>query len=173
VQAAGADWTILRPTWFAQNFSESWWLRDALLEGTLSLPAGDGREPFVDAEDIAAVAIAALTEPGHAGETYELSGPRLLSFGEAVGEIAVASGQALRYVAVSPEAYAAHERERGAPPEITGILDQLCGWIAQGRNAHLSDGVQRALGREPRDFAEYVREAVAEGAWAGAATRVA
>src|SRR5215207_6874457 len=99
-QATGADWTILRATWFSQNFSESYML-DAVLEGAVALPAHDVREPFVDAGDIADVAVAALTEDGHAGQLYELTGPRLLTFAEAVGEIAAATGRDVRFVPVS------------------------------------------------------------------------
>ena len=95
LQEAGADWTIVRCSWFSQNFSENFML-DGVLDGVLALPVGDVREPFVDAEDIADVAVAALTEPGHAGQLYELTGPRLLTFAEAVAEIADASGRDVR-----------------------------------------------------------------------------
>jgi uncharacterized protein YbjT (DUF2867 family) len=122
------------------------------------LPTGHGQEPFVDAEDIAAVAAVTLTEPGHAGEIYELSGPRLLTFGEAVDEIARVSGRDIAYVPVTHERYAEHAAERRYfSPALVDELNTLCGWIAAGRNAHLSDGVQRVLDRKPRDFREYVR----------------
>jgi uncharacterized protein YbjT (DUF2867 family) len=158
VQGSGADWTILRPTWFAQNFSESQWLGEQVRSGEVVLPAGDGREPFIDADDIAAVAVAALVEDGHAGEVYELSGPRLLSFGDAVEEIAAGSGRDIRFVPASAEEYAADAARRGQSAGTTDVLNMLYGWIREGRNAHLSDGVQRVLGRSPRDFSEYVRE---------------
>jgi uncharacterized protein YbjT (DUF2867 family) len=87
LQDAGADWTIVRCSWFSQNFSESVFLAP-LLAGEVALPADGVPEPFVDAEDIADVAVAALTQDGHAGQVYELSGPRLLTFAEAVTEIA-------------------------------------------------------------------------------------
>ncbi|WP_311203317.1 hypothetical protein [Streptomyces gossypii] len=82
--------TVLRPRWFSQNFCEDF-LRDAVLSGGVRLPTGEGKEAFVDAEDIAAVAVAALTEEGHAGEAYELSGPRLMSFADAVADLALAT----------------------------------------------------------------------------------
>src|SRR5882672_1366965 len=81
VRASGIDWTILRPGWFAQNFSEGMFL-EPVLAGELRLPAGDGACSFIDTEDVAAVAVAALLEDGHAGMTYELSGPAALSFHE-------------------------------------------------------------------------------------------
>lgn len=165
VERAGGEWTILRPTWFAQNFSESPFLRDPVLDGEVVVSAGEGLEPFIDAEDIAEVAVAALTEDGHAGQTYELSGPRLLSFREAVAEIAGATGRDIRYVPVGPKAYEAYATERGTPDDLAGALNMLYGWIRGGRNAHLSDGVRRVLGREPRDFADYVGATAAGGAW--------
>jgi uncharacterized protein YbjT (DUF2867 family) len=75
LQASGADWTIVRCSWFNQNFSESIFL-EPVLSGTVMLPAGDVGEPFVDAEDIADVAVTALTDDRHIGELYELTGPR-------------------------------------------------------------------------------------------------
>lgn len=164
VTRSGADWTILRPTWFMQNFSESY-LRDPVIEGRLVLSTGSGREPFVDAEDIADVAAAALTADGHAGQVYELSGPDLLTFGDAVDAIAAASGRELAYVPVPDEEYATYAARRGVSAEDIELLTMLFGWIRAGRNEHLSDGVQRVLGREPGDFAAYVRTAAAAGAW--------
>ena len=96
VQESGADWTILRASWFAQNFSEHF-LLEPVLGGVIALPAGDVAEPFVDVDDIADVAVAALTEDGHAGQLYELTGPRLLTFADAADEIAKATGRDIQY----------------------------------------------------------------------------
>lgn len=164
VRASGADWTILRASWFNQNFSENY-LLEPLLGGELALPAGDVAEPFVDADDIADVAVAALTEPGHEGRLYELTGPRLLTFAEAVGEIARAAGREVRYLPVSAEQYAAMLAEQNVPAEVVSLLTYLFSEVLDGRNAHLSDGVQRALGRAPRDFTQYARDAAATGVW--------
>lgn len=123
VRDSGGDWTILRPSWFAQNFSEIPFLRDAVLSGEVVLPAGDGREPFIDADDIAAVAVALLIGDGHVGQTYELTGPRLLSFGMAVEEIAKATGRNLRYVAAAEDAFAAHAVERGESLEFAETVN--------------------------------------------------
>ncbi len=164
VREAGAEWTIVRCAWFSQNFSESY-LLEPVLGGEVVLPAGDMPEPFIDADDIADVAVAALTEEGHAGELYELPGPRLLTFAEAVGEIAQAAGREIRYVPVSVERYASVLAEHGVPAEFVGLLTYLFSEVLDGRNAHLTDGVQRALGREPRDFRDYARDAAATGVW--------
>jgi uncharacterized protein YbjT (DUF2867 family) len=172
VRDSGADLTILRSTWFSQNFSESYWLDD-VVNGEVALPAGDTPEPFVDADDIADVAVAALTEDGHTGQLYELTGPRLLTFAEAVGEIAKATGREIRYVPVSTQEYAAAAAEQGVPGDVIDLLNYLYGEVLDGRNAHLADGVQRALGREPRDFADYARDAAASGVWTPQAGQVA
>jgi uncharacterized protein YbjT (DUF2867 family) len=161
---SGAELTILRSTWFAQNFSEDYW-REYVLGGEVALPAGEMREPFVDADDIADVAIAALTEDGHVGELYELTGPRLLTFAEAVTEIARATGREIRYVPISIEEFAAAAAEENVPEEVIEMLTYLFGEILDGRNAHLTDGVERALGRPPKDFGDYARDAAATGVW--------
>ena len=166
VRDAGADWTLLRASWFSQNFSESY-LLEPVLSGEVILPAGNVPEPFVDAEDIADVAVAALTEDGHEGQLYELTGPRMLTFAEAVAEIAQATGREIRYVQVSPEQYAPMLAEYGVPAEYVWLLNYLFTTVLDGRNAHLTDGVQRALGREPQDFSAYARDTAATGVWGG------
>ena len=164
VRASGADLTIVRSTWFAQNFSEDYW-RDGIVNGELALPAGDVSEPFVDADDIADVAVAALTDDRHIGEVYTLTGPRLLTFAEAVEEIARATGREIGYVGTSIDEFAAAAAAQGVPPEFVELLTYLFSEVLDGRNAHLADGVQRALGREPRDFRDYARDAAATGVW--------
>jgi uncharacterized protein YbjT (DUF2867 family) len=172
VRASGAALTVVRATWFAQNFSEDYW-RDSILSGEVALPAGEVPEPFVDADDIADVAVAALTDDRHIGELYELTGPRLLTFADAVDEIARATRREIRYVPVSLEAFAAGAAAQGVAGDVIDLLTYLFGEVLDGRNAHLADGVQRALGREPRDFSEYTREAAASGVWDPGAARVA
>ncbi|MFG2331004.1 NAD(P)H-binding protein [Streptomyces sp. NPDC048604] len=162
VRDSGVAWTILRPAWFAQNFSEGVFL-DAVLAGELRLPAGDGAVSFVDADDIAAVAVAALTEDGHDGQTYELSGPRALTIAQAVAEISEATGRDIRYVPLSPAAFAAELTGQGlAAAEVEDYAEAVSP-IRRGMDSHLSDGVQRALGRQPRDFTDYVKACA--GAW--------
>jgi uncharacterized protein YbjT (DUF2867 family) len=163
VRDTGAELTILRSTWFAQNFSEDFW-RDYVLSGEVALPAGETPEPFVDVDDVADVAVAALTEDGHVGQLYELTGPRLLTFAEAVDEISRAVGRKISYVPVSIEEVVAAAYE-DVPGEVIELLTYLFGEILDGRNAHVTDGVQRALGRQPRDFADYARDAAASGVW--------
>jgi uncharacterized protein YbjT (DUF2867 family) len=167
VQEAGdVEWTIVRCSWFSQNFSENY-LLEPILSGEVVLPAGDIPEPFVDAEDIADVAVAALTEDGHAGQIYELTGPRLLTLEEALGEIARAAGREIRYVPVSVQEYSSMLVEHDVAAEFVSLLTYLFSEVLDGRNAHLTDGVRRAVGREPKDFADYARDAAATGVWDG------
>lgn len=164
VRASGTSFTLIRASWFFQNFDEGH-LLEPVLSGTVALPAGDVREPFVDVDDIAEVAVAALTDEGHAGRLYELTGPRLLSFAEAVGEISQAAGRDIRYAAVTSEQYRAALAEQ-AGSAFANLLTDLLAEVLDGRNAALADGVQKALGRPPRDFADYCRAVAASGAWA-------
>jgi len=166
LQQSGAEWTVVRCSWFMQNFSESYFL-DPLLAGQLALPTGDVPEPFVDADDIADVAVAALTEDGHVGQLYELTGPRLLTFAETVEDIGRASGRELDYEQIPMEAFASALAEEDVPADVVDLLRYLFTHVLDGRNAHVTDGVRRALGREPRDFADYARDAAATGVWNG------
>lgn len=156
--------TVVRCAWFDQNFSEGY-LLEPVLSGEIALPAGAVREPFVDCEDIAAVATAALIDDRHAGETYELTGPRLLSFAEAVAEIARATGRRLDYVEIGIDDYVRGAADAGVPDDVIGLLRMLFSELLDGRNESVADGVERALGRPPRNFADYAREAAAAGAW--------
>ncbi len=169
VRDSGAELTVLRSTWFSQNFSEDFW-RESVLSGEIALPAGDTPEPFVDADDIADVAAAALTEDGHAGQVYELTGPRLLSFADAAAEISKAAGREIRYIPISLDEYTQAAGEMDVPKDVIEMLTYLFGEVLDGRNAHLADGVQRALGREPRDFSDYARDAAASGIWEAASS---
>jgi len=164
LRGSGAEWTIVRCSWFMQNFSESFFA-DGVLAGEVALPAGDVPEPFVDVEDIADVAVAALTEPGHAGALYELTGPRLLSFGKAVGEIATAAGRPIAYVPVPVGAYGAAMRAEGVPDDVVELTAYLFSEVLDGRNAQLAGGVRQALGHEPRDFSDFARRTAAAGTW--------
>lgn len=164
VQASGVQWTVLRCSWFNQNFSENY-LLEPILAGEVELPAPNVGEPFVDADDIADAAVAALTDGKHAGQLYELTGPRLLTFAEAIAQIARASGREIRYVQVPMEEYVVALEQAQLPPDFVALIKYLFTEVLDGRNAHVTDGVQRALGRAPRDFADYARSAAASGAW--------
>ncbi|MGY0237103.1 NmrA family NAD(P)-binding protein [Longispora urticae] len=165
VRDSGAEWTLLKPAWFSQNFSEDPYFRGEILDGEIVMSTGTGLEPFVDLDDVADVAVAALTGTGHAGRSYTLTGPRLLSLEDVVGEISRATGRDIGYRPVTPEEFAAYAAARDVPEDYVALLNLLYGWIAENRFLDLGDGVQRALGREPRDFADYARAAAATGVW--------
>jgi uncharacterized protein YbjT (DUF2867 family) len=164
VQKTGDRWTVVRASWFCQNFSEGGFA-DMVRGGEVALPAGDVPEPFVDCEDIADVVTAALTEDGHEGQLYEVTGRRPVTFAEAIDEIGRAAGRPLRYVEVPMDAFTelAYANE---PAEVVEFLQYLFGEVLDGRNAQVTDGVQRALGRPSRDFSEYATTAAATGVWA-------
>ncbi len=164
LKALDADLTIVRASWFNQNFSEGAFL-DYILAGEMALPVGGVREPFVDADDIADVVVAALTGDWHVGQLYEVTGPRLLTFAEAVAEIAAAAGRDIRYTRITPEEFRAGIGEAGLPEDLVWLLDELFTRVLDGRNEYLTDGVERALGRPPRSFTDYVWEEAARGTW--------
>jgi uncharacterized protein YbjT (DUF2867 family) len=160
---SGADVTVVRCAWFMQNFSEDF-LREAVLSGEIVLPGGDAREPWVDADDIADVAVAALTEEGHVGELYELTSPHLHTMSDIAAELSRATGRDVGYVPVSVADYAAAAAEQGVPEELVGFLTYLFSEVF-GHNAHTADGVRRALGRPARDFTAFAGAAASAGAW--------
>jgi len=164
VQNSGIDWTILRASWFCQNFSEAHFL-EPILQGELALPVGQVAEPFVDAEDIAECAVAALTQPGHTNQLYELTGPRALTFAEAVTEIASSTGRDIEFVAVPADAYRQAMEQQQLPQELIDLVLYLFTTVLDGRNTPIADGVQRALGRPARDFSDYVQRTAATGIW--------
>jgi len=164
LQASGAAWTIVRCSWFNQNFSEDH-LYDHVMAGEVALPIGDVPEPFVDADDIADVAVAALTDDRHIGRLYELTGPRLITFADAVAEIGAATGRDVRLTRVSHDDYAADLTRHGVPADVVALLRYLFTVVFDGRNASVADGVQRALGRPARDFRDYAARTAAAGVW--------
>lgn len=168
VRNSGVDFTLVRCSWFAQNFSEGY-LRDPVMGGAIALPAGTVREPIVDVDDIADVAVSALTDMSrHAGELYEITGPRLLSFDEAAAELSAASGRKVTYVPITLEEFHAAMTEIGGA-FIADVFTHVCEEALDGRNEWLGDGVERAVGRPARDFADFCRVAAAQGAWRDAA----
>lgn len=167
LRASGVDYTILRCAWFAQNFSEGY-LRDPILAGLLPMPGGDVQEPILDIDDIADAAIAALTEEGHRGKLYELTGPRLMTFAEMAAELAAATGRPVQHLPISFEDFHTNVAQAGGD-FVADVFTGIARETLDGRNAHLTDGVQQVLGRPPRDFADFARDAAAQGTWTVAA----
>jgi uncharacterized protein YbjT (DUF2867 family) len=163
LQASGVDWTIVRASWFAQNFSEGY-LLDGVLAGEVALPAGPVPEPFIDVDDIADIAFAALTDDRHRNRLYEVTGPRSITFADALAEISAAIGRPIRYQQISPEAFV-EAMGPYVPKDIIDLLIELFTVVLDGRNVKVMNGVQEALGRPARDFADYAQATAATGVW--------
>lgn len=164
VQATDVEWTIVRASWFMQNFSEGEFL-SMVQEGAITLPASDIPEPFIDINDIADVAVAALTEEGHAYEVYEVTGPRLMTFTEVAQEISDTTRRNVQFIQLPKNDFNQAIMDAGAPADIAWLLNYLFETVLDGRNAYLSNGVQRALGREPADFRNFAQRIAARGNW--------
>lgn len=167
VRNSGLDFTIVRAAWFAQNFSEGY-LRDPVLAGVLPMPGGDVAEPIIDIDDIADVAVAALTEEGHKGALYEVTGPRLMTFAEMAAELSQAIGHEIRHIPISFEEFHANVAQAGGN-FVADVFTAIARETLDGRNARTTNGVMQALGRGPRDFADFARNAARTGAWSSAA----
>lgn len=164
VRASRLDWTIVRSSFFNQNFDEGFFV-EPIRAGLLAFAAGAVAEPFIDADDIADVAVTAFTDDRHIGELYEVTGPRLLTFADAMDEISTAIGRQVRYVPISSADLAEGLRADGLPEAVIAAYTELFGEILDGRSAYLADGVERALGRAARDFRDFARSAAATGVW--------
>ena len=164
VRNAGMDWTIVRAAWFAQNFSEGY-LRDPVMDGMIAMPGGDVLEPINDVDDIAEVAVKALTEDGHVGELYEVTGPRLMTFTDMARELSEITGRDIKHVPITFEEFHAGLVSVGGE-FVADVFTAIAKETLDGRNAETKDGVERALGRPPRDFKTFAADAMAAGTWA-------
>lgn len=164
VMDSGIDWTILRSSWFSQNFSENYFL-EPLLYGYVALPAGKIGEPFIDADDIADAAVAALTDERHSNKLYEITGPVLLTFEEAVSEISQATGRQIIFEQISIEEYSRMLNEYNVPDYLIELICYLFGEVMDGRNEYITNGVQQILGRKPKNFSEYIQKTIKTGVW--------
>ena len=161
---SGAEWTLVRSSFFSQNFSESFFA-DLVSRREITLPAGYVAEPFVDADDVAEIVAESLTSDRHVDRLYEVTCPRLLTMFDVAAEISEKTGRDVRYVPVTGDEFASILRAEGLPDDVAAGITDLFTQVLDGRGAYLSDGVQQALGRPPRDFADYVRETAGSGAW--------
>jgi len=164
VADSGIPYTLLRCAWFNQNFSENF-MRDMVLDGAIALPVDGVLEPFVDADDIADVAVAALTKEGHAGKLYELTGPELLCFRDIARLLSEATGRPIQFIPITRQQFIDGMREAQLPQPMIELVDYLVTEVLDGRNAFLTDGVNQALGRKPNSFRDYARQAAQDGFW--------
>ncbi len=166
LQATRADWTILRASWFNQNFSESFFL-DPIRAGEVPLPGSLAAEPFVDVEDLVEIAVSALTSNAHSRRLYELTGTKAITFPDAIDQIGRACGRNIAYIPVSMDDYRAELVRQQVPTEYIDLVMYLFGTVLDGRNTPATDGVQAALGRPARTFSDYVRRTAVTGVWGG------
>ena len=158
------SWNIVRCSWFNQNFSESFMLQ-GILSGELILPEADTLEPFIDADDIADVVVATLTEAGHKNRLYELTGPKALNFAQCVNEISAALGRSIKYTAVPIDDYIHALKEQGQPEDLQWLIHLLFTVVFDGRNCEVMTGVEEALNRPPTDFKTYIQKTIKSGVW--------
>jgi len=161
---AGVDWTIVRASWFNQNFSESFFL-DPILAGHVALPRGEALEPFVDADDIADVVVESLLHDMHVGQTYELTGPRLLTFEQVTAEISKVTGRDIKFESLTMDEYTKMLREYQVLEDYIWLINYLFTEVLDGRNSSVSNDIEKVLGRKAKDFAEYARETATTGIW--------
>jgi uncharacterized protein YbjT (DUF2867 family) len=154
--ASGAEWTIIRSAFFLQNFTESLWAPE-LAAGRLTMLRHEVPEPFIDADDIADVAVAALTTPGHIRRIHEVTGPRLLSFEAVADEVAAVTGRPVTYVELDIDDFIHHLVDvAGVPREDATGIAYVFAEVLDGRNAHVTTGVADVLGREPHDLKDVI-----------------
>lgn len=158
------DWTIIRASWFMQNFSENF-LLDSILNNEVVLPTIKSLEPFVDVDDIADVVVEALTDSKHSQKIYELTGPELLSFESATSQIATALNRAISYSEINMEEYVAALKSYQLPDDFIWLIHYLFSEVLDGRNESLTNDIQNILGRRPTSFKEYVSKTIKTGVW--------
>lgn len=162
---SGIGHTIVRASWFNQNFSESFFL-DPILAGHVALPQENARVPYVDTDDIADVAVEVLMNKKHNGQIYQLTGPRLLTFADVVKEIALATDRAIDFTPISLSAYTKMLKEFQVPDDYIWLINYLFNEVlaAEGNDV-VSNDIEKVLGRRPKDFSEYVQETAETGVW--------
>ncbi|WP_047888690.1 NAD(P)H-binding protein [Rhodococcus sp. ARP2] len=160
----GLEWAVVRASWFAQNFSEGY-LLDPIREGHLELPVGEVGEPFIDVDDLADVAVAALTRTDLLGRVLEVTGPELLTFAEAVEAISAASGRAVSFERIGLQQFSDGMAEVGVPSDVVELLTYLFAEVLDGRNQSVTGVVEEVLERPARDFTTFAAEAARTGVW--------
>jgi len=169
---SGLDYTLVRASWFNQNFSESFFV-DPVKSGYVALPMPDAKIPFVDTGDIADVVTAALTDDKHNGQTYEVTGPRKLTFGEVVQEISDATGRTISYQPITLEEYTEGMKKAGLPADYIWLFEYLFNEVlGNPKNQVVSSDVERVLGRKAKDFSEFAAETAETGVWEQKVTHV-
>jgi uncharacterized protein YbjT (DUF2867 family) len=162
---SGIDYTIVRASWFNQNFSESFFL-EPILEGFVSLPQAEVKVPYVDTDDIADVVVEALLHDKHNGEIYQLTGPRLLTFREAIQEISESTGKSISFTPITLPAYTKAMKQQGMSADFVWLVEYLFSEVlGNPNNSEITNDIEKVLGRKAIDFNDYVKATVKTGVW--------
>lgn len=161
---SGLEWTIIRASWFMQNFSENF-LLESILNNEVVLPTINSLEPFVDADDIADVAVITLTDKKHSHKIYEITGSELLSFESATSLIARELNREIAYTEISIDEYVATLKSYQLPDDFIWLIQYLFTEVLDGRNESLSNDIDKILGRKPTTFKEYVSKTAKTSVW--------
>ncbi|WP_425147887.1 SDR family oxidoreductase [Deinococcus sp.] len=148
LQGAGVEFTLLRPGFFMQNLITTH-LPELQARREVYVPAGQGRTAFVDAADVGEVGALVLSEDGHAGRAYELTGSQALTYGEVAAIFSQVSGLNIRYADPTPLAFYRQMRARGLAAGYILVMEALYAAARLGQAAHLSPELGRLLGRDP------------------------
>jgi uncharacterized protein YbjT (DUF2867 family) len=164
VKTNAKKWTIVRASWFNQNFSESFFL-EPILAGYVALPRAEALEPFTDADDIADVIVASLLDEKHNEQTYELTGPRLLTFKGVIAEIAKATDREITFQELTLDEYIQMLREYQVPEDHIWLVNYLFEQVLDGRNSSITADIEKVLGRKAKDFSTYALVTAKNGVW--------
>lgn len=165
VANSGLDYTIVRASWFNQNWSESFFL-DPILSGEVALPMSDVLIPFVDADDISEVAATVLLDDAYNGKIVEVTGPELKTFKEIIDIIAEASKRRINFYDITLEEYIAGMRKMNIPKDVVWLIEYLFSHVLTNpNNQQVVHDVERVLGRKAKTFLEYAEETAATGVW--------
>ncbi len=159
------DYTIVRASWFNQNFSENFFL-EPILAGHVALPQAEAKIPYVDTDDIADVVVESLTNDQHNGQIYELTGPELLTFPEVIDEIARVTGRNIQFTPISQKDYDQMLEEYNLPKDYIWLINYLFTEVLGNPDIHnVTHDIEQVLGRKPKSFAQYASETAATGVW--------
>ncbi|GAA5219691.1 NmrA family NAD(P)-binding protein [Membranihabitans marinus] len=162
---SGVDYTIVRASWFNQNWSESFFL-DPILSGEVALPMSDVLIPFVDAEDIAEVAATVLLDDSYNSKIIEVTGPELITFKDIVRTISKTSNRNLNFYDITLEQYVAGMREMQLPKDMIWLIEYLFSHVLTNpQNQKISHDIEKVLGRKAKTFLEYAEETAKTGIW--------
>ncbi len=156
IEASGVAYTFLRPSWFSQNFSTG--QLENIRAGEIRIPAGEGKTGFVDTRDIAAVAVAAFTEEGHANKAYIITGEKALDHFEVAAILSEAIGKEVRYEPITDEEFRAITTAQHWPQEIAETMSMLYGLVRNGWTSIVTNTVTEVLGRQPISFEQYAAD---------------